>query len=439
MNATLVAPPSAAAGPVLPRLLTAIGTRRSDAVQPLDVHRESYLAPPIPSRRPLESAIELIESSGLRGRGGAGFPTGRKLRTVSHASSRPVVVVNGSEGEPASRKDVLLLTRAPHLVIDGALHVASAVAAREVIICIERSRYDAISSIEHAISERVRAGEPMPEIRVVGLPSRYVAGEETALVHFINGGDAKPLLTPPRPFERGIDGRPTLINNVETLCHLTQIMRWGSRWFRSQGTPDEPGTTLLTLSGSVARAGVCEMPVGMSMHEVISAAGPTTEMGAVLLGGYYGTWVSAMDARWATLDNAYLRTIGSSLGCGAMIVVPRSVCGLLETARVLSWLAGQTAGQCGPCVHGLAAIASGMDELACGRATSRTVSLLHRWAEQVEGRGACNFPDGAVRLLRSALRVFRDDVDRHVTSGPCVAAQRPGVLAIPATTTVTWR
>jgi NADH:ubiquinone oxidoreductase subunit F (NADH-binding) len=342
------------------------------------------------------------------------------------------VVVNGSEGEPASAKDSLLMTRAPHLVLDGALLAAVAVGAREVIVCIERTHLSAIRSIEDAILERVRAREPMVPVRVCDLPPRYVAGEETALVHIVNGGQARPTLTPPRPYQRGVDGRPTLVDNVETLCHLAQIIRWGPDWFRTQGTADEPGTMLLTLGGAVTRRGVCEIPVGMSLHTVLASAEPAEEISAVLLGGYYGTWITAAEARWATMENTYLRTIGSGLGCGAVIALPSSACGLCETARVLTWLAGETAGQCGPCVHGLAAIAGGMSELAAGRADLRTLQDLHRWGEQVEGRGACSFPDGAVRLLRSALRVFNSDVARHVSHGPCSGASRTPVLSIPA-------
>jgi len=427
------------AGPSLPRLLASLGQAQPQQAIPLSLHRRTYPPPPAPRRKPIESYIAAIETAGLRGRGGAGFPTGRKLRTVSQGGSRPVVVVNGSEGEPASRKDALLMTRMPHLVLDGALLAAAAIGAVEVVVCVERVKHQAISALERAIHERIQAGEQMPPVYVMDIPAKYVAGEETALVHFVNGGESKPTMTPPRPFQKGVGGRPTLIDNVETLCHLAQIIRWGPTWFRGHGTNDEPGTVLLTLSGAVTHQGVCEMPIGMSMHTVLSSARPTQEVGAVLLGGYYGTWVSAADARWITMDNAALRQIGSGLGCGAMVVLPTHACGLRETARVLKWLAGETAGQCGPCVHGLAAIAGGMGELAVGKATNHTVELLHRWGGQVEGRGACSFPDGAVRLLRSALKVFADDVQHHISHGPCWGARQAPVLNIPAQRSENWR
>jgi NADH:ubiquinone oxidoreductase subunit F (NADH-binding) len=358
---------------------------------------------------------------------------------VVEGRRQPVVVVNGSEGEPASAKDGKLLTACPHLVLDGALWAAAAVGAREVIVCIERDKEQQLRAVETAVRARINAREPMIPISICDIPNRYVAGEETALVHFINGGEARPTLTPPRPYQRGVAGVPTLINNVETLCHFAQIIRWGPLWFRGLGTADEPGTMLLTLSGAVRRRGVCEIPIGMPMSTVIQSAEPTHELKAVLLGGFYGTWVGADEARRATLDNAHLRSIGSALGCGALIALPTSACGVLETARVLTWLAGETAGQCGPCVHGLAAIAGAMTELAMGSASADTIATLHRWAGQIEGRGACSYPDGAVRLLRSALKVFDSDIARHLDHRPCVAAWGPGFLNIPATHPGGWR
>ena len=432
-------PPPAAAGPTLPRLLVAAARRDGDAPDALAVHRRTYAVPSMPRRHAVEPAIAAVERSGLRGRGGGGFPTGRKMRAVSEGGGRPVVLVNGSEGEPASAKDSLLLTRAPHLVLDGALVAAWAVGAKEVVVCIERSNRPAIQAVERAIADRVAAGEPMPSVTVREIPSRYVAGEETALVHVVNGGDARPTLTPPRPYQKGVGGRPTLVDNVETLCHVAQIARWGPTWFRGQGTDAEPGTMLLTLSGALARRGVCEVPIGMSLERVLTSSEPTDRLRAVLLGGYYGTWITPAQAHRATLDDAHLRSIGSGLGCGAVVALPTSACGLIEAARVLTWLAGETAGQCGPCVHGLAAIARGMTELAHGRATAHTVDDLHRWAGQVEGRGACSFPDGAVRHLRSALRVFDDDVAHHLRHGPCGAVATPPVLKIPSGAAKVWR
>ena len=420
----------------LPRLLAGL-------TNDLVTHRQEYPAPPL-SARPLGDVTTAVERSGLRGRGGAGFPTGRKLRAVADRGGRtrrPIVVVNGSEGEPASSKDSVLLTKHPHLVLDGALLAAAAVGATEVVVCIDRTATRALRSVRAAIADRSRTERSSRIVRVAAIPHRYVAGEETALIHWLNGGEAKPTLTPPRPFEAGVGGRPTLVDNVETLAHVAQVVHWGPEWFREHGTDDEPGTMLVTVSGAVGQKGVHEVPVGARLGAVIRNAGGTlSRAGGVLVGGYFGAWLSPEQARRVRLCDADLRPLGAGLGCGAVVVLPADACGLKETARILSWLAGESAGQCGSCVHGLAAIAGGAADLYRGE---DTVDRLVRWAGQVEGRGACHLPNGAVRLLRSGLAVFADEVDRHRSGEGCSAdfncSGGAAVLPIPDTKAEPWQ
>jgi NADH:ubiquinone oxidoreductase subunit F (NADH-binding) len=400
---------------VLPRLLASAGAHGQ--AMPLGRHRLLHAAPPMPGR-PRDDLIAVVERSGLRGRGGASFPTATKLRAVRDGRQRPVVVVNGAEGEPASGKDKLLLTTAPHLVLDGALLAAAAVGAREVVVCVDQAATAALGAVRRALEERGRA-ERVPPVRLAALPSRYVAGEETALVHWLNGGPAAPTRTPPRPYQRGVDGRPTLIDNVETLAHLAQIVTFGPSWFRQLGTPDEPGSLLVTVSGAVARPGVYEVAIGSPLGELVRTAGGRQPATPVLVGGYFGSWLGAGDAISARLSNQSLRPFGAALGCGAVVVLDEDACGVGETARVLAWLAGQSAGQCGPCVYGLAAIATATGRLRDGHGGAEAIALLRRWAGQIEGRGACRLPDGAVRLLRSALDVFDDDVRLHLR-GACL-------------------
>jgi NADH:ubiquinone oxidoreductase subunit F (NADH-binding) len=420
----------------VPRLMTEV---RGTEPMPFATHRELYAPPFAPNRHNSTHVIDAVLAAGLRGRGGAAFPTGVKMRTVRQGKRTPVVVVNGSEGEPASGKDKLLLTRVPHLVIDGALQAATAVGADEVVICIDRHAQRAIDAVAHALSERAPY-EPSVAVRILTVPARYVAGEESALVHLVNGGEAKPTATPPRVFEKGVGGRPTLVDNVETLAHVAQILQWGPEWFRSAGTQEEPGTMLVTVSGDVVKPGVFEVPIGTSMASVLSALGGTRhEMAAMLIGGYYGTWLSGSAAREAVLTNAYLKPRGAALGCGAMIVVPHEACGVRETARLLRWYASETAGQCGPCVHGLPALAGAVEAMADGRARPDTLSLLHRWAGQIEGRGGCRFPDGAVRLLRSALDVFSDDVAAHMYGRPCRYHRSSQMMKIPVVDGQPWK
>src|SRR5205807_2422189 len=207
--------------------------------------------------------ISLVEASGLRGRGGAAFPTGVKLRAVAAQRGRPVLVVNGVEAEPASGKDRALLRTTPQLVLDGAVLAAGAVGAQEVIVGIGRHAIREREVVAAAIDARRRKRiDGRVSLRVVVAPDAFVSGEETALLQFLNGGPAKPTFTPPRPFERGVGGAPTLVQNVETLAHLALIARFRAPWFRELGTPAEPGSALLTISGAVERPGIHEIALG---------------------------------------------------------------------------------------------------------------------------------------------------------------------------------
>lgn len=405
----------------------------------LEAHRRLMSAPPSATGRPTAELIEIVASSGLRGRGGASFPTAIKLRSIVAQRRRPVVVVNGAEGEPASAKDRLLLAALPHLVLDGALAAAAAIGATEVIVCIDRADRAGADALGVALHDRDRAGERAVPMRVATVPPRFVAGEESALVHLLNGGDAKPTARPPRVFESGVGGRPTLVVNVETVAHLAQIVQWGPAWFRCRGTTDEPGTLLTTVSGAVARPGVYELSFGASIVQAVQAAGGSTRPpAAILIGGYYGSWLTVADAARATLSSSSLRPLDAAIGCGAIVVMPEECCGVAESARVLGWMSKQTAGQCGPCVHGLDALAQAMLALAAGRPAPDTVARLHRWAAMIDGRGGCSFPDGATRMVRTALRVFADDIDHHLRHGPCWRTSNRALLPTPEIAT-TWR
>jgi len=418
------------------RLLSAAGP--GGTALPLAEHRRSYPAPPR-SRRGRPDIVAMVERAGLLGRGGAGFPTGRKLRAVASGRRRPIVVVNGTEGEPLSGKDGLLLRTAPHLVLDGAALAAAAVGAREVVVCVDRINRAGLAAVERALAERAGREPDAVPMRLAATPPHYVTGEESALVHWINGGEAKPTRVPPRPFEKGVEGRPTLVDNVETLAHLAQIVRFGSEWFRQTGTVTEPGTILTTVTGAVSRPGIYEVPAGSSLADLLTRAGTPEGVSAVLVGGYFGFWLDVPSARDARLSHEDLRRRGGGLGCGAIAVLPAGACGLTEAARVMGWLAGETAGQCGPCVHGLAALAGTLGEACRGRARGDVVPRLLRWSAQIEGRGACRFPDGAVRFLRSTLDVFGDDLRRHATGRPCPGAAKAGLLPIPDTRRAPWR
>lgn len=411
------------------RLTRYLGRDRAVA---LPQHRATFARPPRPGRSPNASLIEMVDRAGLRGRGGASFPTAVKLRAVASGRRRPVVIANGSEGEPASQKDVALMTLAPHLVLDGATLAASAVGAADVIVAVDVWARGARAALEHALRDRASSEPRGVRVRIAEVPPGYVSGEERALVHRLNRGPAIPT-SGPRPFVRGVDGRPTLIQNVETLTHLATIHAFGPSWFREIGVDDLPGSMLLTVSGAVARPGVYEVEAGSPLRDAIDKAGGTPAgIGAALVGGYAGAWLSPEVVEHVSLDTGALRAAGTTIGAGVIVVVPAGACGWTETARVLRWLAGQTADQCGPCVQGLAAIAGASEQVVGGHGGIPVVDRLVRWASEVEGRGACGLPDGAVRILRSALTVFEPDVRAHARGKRCAGSRDAGWLPTPS-------
>lgn len=398
----------------------------------LAAHRARYGPCPVPAypgRAGRRRLIETVAAAGLRGRGGAGFPTGRKLAAVAAAHRRPVVLGNGCEGEPASRKDHTLLTVAPHLVLDGAVLAAHALATDEIILCIHAGDPVA-ATVAAAIAER---DDPV-HWQLAEVPPGYVTSEESALVNLLSTGNGKPTSKPPRPAERGVHRRPTLVDNVETLAHLGLIARHGADWFRSAGTTESPGSTLVTIGGAVRAPGVYEIALGMPLGAVLDlSGGPVQRVQAVLAGGYGGTWLPLPEALGVPLSHEGMHRAGAALGVPVLLALPAAACGLAETSRLLSWLAGQSAGQCGPCTFGLPALAADLAALVAGRATAATDALLHQRLRIIPGRGACGLPDGAVRLAASALDVFARDLHHHQAGQPCRHAGQPASLPAPPT------
>jgi NADH:ubiquinone oxidoreductase subunit F (NADH-binding) len=307
-------------------------------------------------------------------------------------------------------KDRLLISCLPHLVLDGAVAAAVAVGAREVIVKLGPRGREAREAVQDAVAER---SDKVPISVVVG-PGGYVSGEESAVMNFLNTRTAVPTFVPPRPFERGYRNRPTLIQNPETLAQLALIARFGAAWFREVGTEADPGTVLTTVSGAVAHPGVYELAFGTPVPDLLDAAGgPTEPIQAMLIGGYFGTWATWREAAWLQLSRASLRESGHALGAGVLIALGSSACGLHESARLVRYLAGESAGQCGPCVHGLAAIAESFSMLVDDVGAADERQRLLRWAGQLKDRGACHHPNGVVRLVRSSLQTFGEELARH--------------------------
>jgi NADH:ubiquinone oxidoreductase subunit F (NADH-binding) len=392
--------------------------------QPADLREHLRRHGPMPrdrfaGRKGAADLLALVAEAGLRGRGGAGFPTARKMSAVLASASsrrRPVVVANGCEGDPTSTKDQLLLHSAPHLVLDGLALAAHAVGADQAIVCVPRGS-TLVEPLEDAVARRT---EDPARVHIVTTPHRFVASEASALVNFLTTGDARPTSSPPLPAERGAQGRPTLVDNVETLAHLALLARHDAAWFRARGTADSPGTMLFTVGGAVGRPGVYEVDLGAPVGELLALAGGTTGPAqAALLGGLGGTWLPLPSAINLALAHRKADQAGPALGLASLLVLPPDACGLAVTSAILTYLAGESAGQCGPCMFGLPAVAADVEALADGSAEPELLERLRRRLGVIPGRGACAHPDGAVGLAASALAVFAADLAEHAAGRPC--------------------
>ena len=411
----------------------------------------------LPYRGGAGRLITELQAAGLTGRGGAAFPAHRKLQAVFDAARatgrQPVVVANGAESEPVSDKDATLLWLAPHLVLDGLQLAAEAVGASRAVLyagAADQGRNrGSLDSLRDALALRGAARLDRVPVQLVQAPPRFLAGQETALISHLNGGPAIPAFTPPRPADRGLGNAPTLVSNVETLAHMALVARHGPDWFRAVGTPEEPGSMLCTVRRGDGAPRIIEVAIGTPLPALLGLASGQPQgqhergrQGAVLIGGYHGSWVPASLAATLTLDNASLAGADARVGAGIVITLPPGRCGLIETAEVVRYLALESAGQCGPCLNGLPRIAGGLAQIAGGRPRPGVRADVERWAGLVTGRGACHHPDGTARLVRSALAVFAAEADLH-ERGRCSAPRHADpFLPVPqaaARTEADWR
>jgi len=428
------APVAARRGPApeataFPRLLGGLGS--DGAPVDLEAHLARWGAAPVASAG--ADLIDKLSASGVTGHGGAWFPVATKWDSIPHGRfSRPVVVANGAEGEPASGKDAFLLTRLPHLVLDGLSLAAAALEASQAVVYVPGPL---VRMVEAAVDARRHRGLDPVGIQVIAAPDRFIAGQESSVVSILNGRrEALPSFIGIEPIRtRGVNNRPTLVQNVETLAHVALIARFGPTWYRGLGTEQSPGTMLVTVTGRWAAPVVMEAPLGMPLRDVLDLSPGEAEnyLGA-LLGGYGGGWVTMSTLMSLPLSEPAARQAHSSLGAGVVALLPRTVCPLAEVARVVSYMDEQAAGQCGPCIHGLAGLAQLTQALAFRPSAlpGGTRSILDV-CDLVDGRGACRHPDGVARFVRSALAVFTDEVTSHLQGRPCQLTNARGVLPCP--------
>jgi NADH-quinone oxidoreductase subunit F len=372
------------------------------------------------------AVVAELEAAGLRGLGGAGFPTHRKWAAVA-AQPGPGkwIVCNGNEDEPGTFKDRFLLERTPHQVIEGALITALACGAPNIALYANPREGAALAALRpaaaawqgHELLERVGAaiGEAVA-LRVVESSGLYIGGEETAAVASVQGGFPFPSLKPPFPAEHGVHGRPTLVNNVETLAHAGHILARGAAWFRGLGR-GAPGTKLFSLSGDVLRPGLHELPMGTALRTLVFEHGGGMLGGrgfkAVFTGGPSNTLLTAADLD-TPMDFDSLRARGSRLGTGAMIVVGEGTSILRKTAEYVGFFAASSCGQCPPCKIGTFQVARLLARLEAGHGRPDDLEALRNLSALLPGSGRCGLVDGAATVLASSLATFPEEYARAV-------------------------
>ncbi|CAB4625247.1 unannotated protein [freshwater metagenome] len=336
-------------------------------------------------------------------------------RRAWSAGRKPVVIANAMEGEPASSKDAVLLGHSPHLVLDGIAALSATISATNAYIAVHRGS-PVIDVVVRALAER----NDQITIALVTPPARYVSSEESALAHWIGDGMGTPVFGK-RPFERGVDDRPTQVQNAETMAHIGLIARYGGEWFASVGETSAPGTCLVSVGGAVNTPGVIEVEVGTPVTEIIKRCnGLSTEVSGFLTGGYGGGWAgydALMNASWSPDSVA---AAGGVIGAGILWAFDAHDCPITAMARVARWMAGESAGQCGPCRFGLPSLADDLDVLSARSASSADLHRLTSRLPMVQQRGGCKHPDGVARFITSGLQVFQAEVAHHV-HGRCSA------------------
>jgi NADH:ubiquinone oxidoreductase subunit F (NADH-binding)/ferredoxin len=415
--------------PMIMRIGTARLTAGLDRMTRLDLAAHNAVFGPLP-RMSAADIVGMCEQVDLRGQGGAGFPFARKLQAVVNASKKTgeptIVVVNCAEGEPGSFKDKMLMIRSPYLILSGAALLAEAIEADEIIIGVTGNEL-ANQSIEEAI-----AAEPglRKMCRVVQAPEKFISGESGALIRGINGKKHVPPGRKQLAAEKGVDDLPTLLSNASTFAQVAVLALLGPARYAAVGVPEDPGTVLLSVSGSAQHAAVVECPTGIPLGAVLDICQAPAGDG-VLVGGYHGMWLGAEAAYQVPVSREGFASAGGTLGSGIVLPLGDGTCPLGEVARIASYLAGESSGQCGPCKLGLPAIARALQSIVDGAGGVAALDAVRRAAATANKRGACAHPDGTVRFVLSALEVFNEDLAAHVFHGSCGRPVR-GVLPLPA-------
>jgi NADH-quinone oxidoreductase subunit F len=375
--------------------------------------------------RPItRNILEEVTVSGLRGRGGAGFPVGKKwsIAAETEADDR-YVVCNAGEDEPGSFKDRVLIETRPHLVLEGMVLAARAISAKHAYLYLNETYSDCFSRMTSAIEEAKAAGH-LEDLTVTihGAPTVYVAGEDSASLEVLEGKPPKPRQKPPYPATAGLFGKPTVVNNAETLANVPPIMRNGAVWFHGYGTTTTPGTMLFCLGDEMSTPGAYELPFGTPLRHLYEHVGGGLKDGgklkAVLPGGPSCAFLTGNQLD-VSLDPESLKRAGSTLGCGVMRFYPEGTCMVEETLRIAQFFARETCGQCSACRMETTMLATMLERIQQGKADRALLDQFPKVIDFNRGKGYCALINMPGPPITSALRLFHEDFDHHIQYSTC--------------------
>jgi NADH-quinone oxidoreductase subunit F len=377
-------------------------------------------------RRGLSPAaiLQEVTSSGLRGRGGAAFPVGRKWGIAAETDSTPrYIVCNAGEDEPGSFKDRVLLEHRPHLVLEGMILAAQAIGAREIYLYLNETYDAALARMNAAINEADHAGYlGSAHITIHRAPTVYVAGEDSAALEVLEGKPALPRQKPPYPATAGLFGKPTVVNNVETLANIPSIVRNGSSWFRGYGTPDAPGTMIFCLGAEMNNPGAYELPIGTPLRYLYESVGgglkANATLKAILPGGPSCAFLTA-DRLDLALDPEPMKRAGSTLGCGVMRFYPQGFCMVEETLRIAQFFARESCGQCAACRMETSMLVAILERIQTGKGDRALFDQFQKLIDFNRGKGYCALINMPGPPILSALHLFRNDFDHHIEHSTC--------------------
>ncbi len=389
-------------------------------------------------KRHLETApddiIETLKKSNLRGRGGAGFPTGMKWSFLPKNDKPRYLCVNADESEPGTYKDRLIIERDPHQLIEACIVSSHAIRAKHCFIYVRGEFHEGIRTLERALAEAYAAGYVGRdvlgtgvdvEIVVHGGAGAYECGEETALIESLEGKRGQPRIKPPFPAVQGLYGCPTIVNNVETLCCVPLILDKGAEWFAGYGIEKNGGPKLYCISGQVKRPGVFEVPMGrLTLRELIyderfgQGLLPGRKLRAVVPGGS-STPVLTPDEIDVGMDFDSLAKAGSMLGSAATIVMDDSTCMVWMAQRLTYFYKHESCGKCSPCREGTGWMLRLLDRIENGQGTEKDLETLWNVTDSIAGKTVCPFGDAAVAPPQSTLKKFREEYEYHVREKRC--------------------